>query len=121
MARPRKEPEDKKKRRLTFYMTETEEERLNSVAAHLELEKTRIVAKALAQFVATLENPPKELKRAFVERVMKSDREDGEGYVCSHGHPFWIDSSWPSKPDFCPICADRLIMRTWAGRILRGF
>lgn len=36
--------EDIKDRRLTFYMNEEEESRLNSVAEYLELDKTNIVA-----------------------------------------------------------------------------
>ena len=121
MARPRKNEEDKKDRRLTFYMTTDEAERLNTVATHLGMEKTRVVAKALDTWIHALENPPEPLQRAFIERVMNSRSEDGEGYICSKGHPFWIDSTWPSPPDFCPICADRVIRRTWSGRILRGF
>ncbi len=121
MARPRKNEEDKKDKRLTFYMTEEEQQRLNVLADHLGLEKTRIVAKALDTWIHTLENPPEPLKRAFIGKVVKSREEAGEGFVCSNGHPFWVDADWPSPPLCCPICADRHVMRTWAGRILRGF
>lgn len=121
MARPKKADEEKRDKRLTHYMTEAEEERLNAVAAHLGLEKTKVIAKALDQFVHGLENPPEALSQAFIGDIVNSQREDGEGYVCSHGHPFWIDANWPSKPDFCPLCGDRIIQRTWSGRILRGF
>lgn len=121
MARPRKELEDKRDKRLTFYMTEEERARLDAVAAHLRLDMTKVIAKALDQFVHGLENPPEALSQAFIRNIVNSQREDGEGYVCSHGHPFWIDANWPSKPDFCPLCGDRIIQRTWSGRILRGF
>lgn len=121
MARPKKSEEEKKDKRLTFYMTEEEETRLNSVATHLDLEKTKIVAKALTQFLATLENPPDGLKQARHEKIMQSDTEPGQGYICARGHAFWLEWDWPSPPRSCPMCGEQQIKHTWSGRILKGF
>ena len=121
MPRPPKAAEEKRDKRFTFYMTEAEEDRLKAVAAHLGLDKTKVIAKALDQYIHGLENPPEAVSRAFIGEIMKSQREDGEGYVCAKGHPFWIDANWPSHPDFCPVCADRIIQRTWTANIKRGF
>lgn len=116
MARPRKELEDKRDKRLTFYMTEEERARLDAVAAHLRLDKTKVIAQALDQYIHGLESHPEALSQALVGDVVKSQREEGRGYVCSHGHPFWIDADWPSPPEICPLCGDRILQRTWDGQ-----
>lgn len=121
MARPKKAGDEKRDRRLTFYMTEEEEIRLNAVAAYMGLDKTKVIAKALDRWIQTLENPPETLKQAKYNKIMEIDREEGEGYICSRGDLFWLESIWPSPPLSCPACGDRLIKRTWNGRILRGF
>lgn len=56
IARPRKDPEDKKSKWITFYMSEDKQERPNAVAAHLGIEKTRVVAKSLDTWNRMLEN-----------------------------------------------------------------
>ena len=121
MARPKKAEDAKRDRRLTFYMTDEEETRLNTVAAHMGLDKTKVIAKALDRWIQTLENPPEVLKQAKYEKIMELGREEGEGYICSRGDLFWLESTWPSPPLCCPACGDRLIKRTWFGRITKGF
>lgn len=121
MARPRKNVEDKRDKRLTFYMTTEEEERLSIIAEHLGMEKTRVVAKALDKWIQTMKEQPEQIKQAKYEKIMELDHEDGEGYICSKGHLFWLESTWPSPPLNCPACEERSFKRTWYGRILRGF
>lgn len=97
MARPRKAHGDKRDKRLTFYMTDDEAARLSAVADHMGLEKTKIVAKALDEWIHRLENPPEVLKQAKYEKIMELGSEEGEGYICSRGHLFWLEGVPPTR------------------------
>ena len=86
MTRPKKEPEDKRDNRLTFYMNELEQERL-TVWQHLDLDKTKMVSKSLAQFMTNLEKPPNGLKQARHEKIMQPDNEPKSRlYLCAWPH-----------------------------------
>ncbi|BAF60627.1 hypothetical DNA-binding protein [Pelotomaculum thermopropionicum SI] len=121
MPRPKKQPGEKRDRRLTVYLTEKEEDRLNMIAGHLGIDKAKFVVKAINNEIARLENPPAQLAQARYEDIIKKDVEYLSGYVCSNGHAFWLDDAWPSPPERCPCCGERSIKRTWAGIVRRGF
>lgn len=120
MARPKKDPGDKRDKRLTLYLTGKEEEQLNILAESTGLNKTKIIASAMQQYVKTLEDPPPALRKEKLHEIMRMERESVDGYVCKDGHPFWLERVWPSPPDYCPCCGTREIKTTWTGNVKKG-
>lgn len=121
MARPKKPKSEKKDKRLTVYFTEEESQALSHLIQHLNLDKAKIITKALEQYVAQLENPPERIRKAKTENIMKETKEQLNGYVCSRGHTFWLERAWPSPPVSCPACGDRELKETWFGVVRKGF
>ncbi len=121
MARPKKDPGERRDKRLTLYLTSPELEQLNLLAGASELDKTKILNRALQRYFKTLEEPPRALRQAKREQIMNRDKEQVSGYICVKGHPFWIESTWPSPPEYCPCCGVRDVMSTWGGMVKKGF
>lgn len=121
MARPKKDPKDKKDRRLTHYMTEGQETRLDLVASFLKEDKTEFVQKAIDERINRLDDPPLALIQAKHEQIMNEKQEQVSGFVCARGHAFWIEWVWPSPPRNCPCCGDRSIKSIWSGIVKKGF
>lgn len=121
MSRPKKAESDKREQRLTLYLTQEEEEALEIVAGHLDTDKTKCVLRAISQWIQLLENPPEPITKAKLEKIMQSSREEVTGYICTNGHIFWQDWSWPSPPEQCPNCGSRHLKRTWQGVVRKGF
>ena len=121
MARPKKEPGEKKTERLTLYFTPGESERLNIISESMTLDKTKVIGKALEQYVKTLEDPPQNLRKASYEQIMQQDKEKVNGYICAQGHTFWLEWVWPAPPLSCPCCGEKNIKSTWAGIVKKGF
>ena len=120
MARPKKDPEEKRENRLTLYLTNREEEELNLLADSMGLNKTKIISRALQNYVKILENPPPVLRKNKVHEVMRLEEERVRGYVCANGHPVWIEWSWPSPPEYCPCCGIDKFESTWDGVVKKG-
>lgn len=120
MARPKKDPGEKRDKRLTLYLTSTEYDQLNLLAEASNLDKTKIMNRALQQHFKTLEEPPPALRLAKQEQIMNQDKLQVSGYVCANGHPFWIESVWPSPPEYCPCCGDKNIKSAWGGITRKG-
>lgn len=120
MARPKKPPGEKRDKRLTLYLTSKEEELLNNLAESKGLNKTKIIALAMQQYVQTLEEPPPALQKERVHEIMRVEQEPVNGYVCKKGHPFWLEYVWPSNPRDCPCCGTEEVYSTWAGYVKKG-
>ena len=121
MARPTKPTERKRAKRMTLYFTPEEEERLATVAAHLQMDRTKFVVQAIDTAIDTLSTPPPSLIQSKNKEVMETREEILSGFICSNGHPFWLEWAWPSPPEYCPCCGSKQLSRTWAGNISKGF
>lgn len=121
MARPKKDPDEKKSERLTLYFTPGEAERLSILSISMSLDKTKVISKALEQYVKTLENPPPALRQASHEKIMQENNERLNGFICAQGHAFWLEWIWPAPPLSCPCCGEKVIKSTWAGIVKKGF
>jgi len=121
VARPKKDPEEKKDKRLTLYFTQAEFEQLNIISESIASDKTKIITKALNNYLKALENPPPALKQASYEQIMSREKEQVNGYICSQGHPFWLEWAWPSEPVCCPCCGAKEIKNAWSGLVRKGF
>ncbi len=121
MARPKKPESEKKKERLTVYLTKGEAEKLNMLSKSFQLEKTKIITKALDYYLKSLENPPEQLSQSKITSLMDSDTERVNGYVCSKGHSFWVEFEWPHIPQACPACGSSELNKTWIGTVTKGF
>ncbi len=96
-------------------LTSSEYDQLNMLAEASSLDKTKIINRALQQHFKTLEEPPPALRQAKQWQIMNQDKLQASGYVCANGHPFWIESVWPSLPEYCPCCGARDIKSSWSG------
>ena len=121
MARPKKDPGDKRDKRLTVYLTGKEEKMLNMLAESTDLSKNSIISKAMDQYVNTLEDPPPRLRKEKLNDIMRLDEERVRGYYCTAGHPIWLEWTWPSPPEHCPCCGGREFRETWDGVVKKGF
>jgi len=54
MARPKKDPGEKKDKRLTLYLTKSEHEQLNLLSESIASDKTKIIGKALSNYLKKL-------------------------------------------------------------------
>lgn len=121
MARPKKDPKEKKDKRLTHYMTEDQEKRLELVSDFLNEDKTQFVEKAIEERIIRLNEQPPQLRQASHEKIMKEDSQRTKGYICANGHTFWVQWTWPMEPKACPCCGEKEIGRTWNGVVNKGF
>lgn len=121
MARPKKDATEKRDKRLTIYLTEGEERRLNAVSEHLLTDKAKLVVLAVNREIDSLAQPPEAMIQTRKASILNSSQEEAVGYICGKGHIFWMDWSWPSPPMSCPCCGDREMARTWSGRVIKGF
>ena len=120
MARPKKNPETKRDKRLTLYLTGGEEEQLNLLAESTGINKTKIIARALQDYVKRLEDPPEPIKKSRLHEVMSVDKESVKGYACVSGHLLWLEWAWPSPPERCPCCGNDEFISTWSGIVKKG-
>ncbi len=120
MARPKKDPGDKRDKRFTVYLTGKEEKMLNMLAESTGLRKNNIISKAMDQYVSTMEDPPPRLRKEKIAEVMSLDEEQVRGYICTAGHPLWLEWVWPSPPNHCPCCGRSDFTETWTGVVKRG-
>ena len=120
MARPKKDPGDKRDKRLTVYLTGKEEKMLNVLAESTGLSKNSIISKAMDQYVSALEDPPPRLRKEKLNEIMSLDEERVRGYCCTAGHPIWLEWTWPSPPNHCPCCGRSDFTETWTGVVKRG-
>ena len=120
MARPKKDPEAKRNKRLTLYLTGGEEDQLNLLAESTGINKTKIIARALQDYVKRLEDPPEPIKKNRLHDVMSVDKESVKGYVCGNGHLLWLEWAWPSDPMYCPCCGTDHFYSTWDGTVQKG-
>jgi len=87
VARPKKDPGEKRENRLTLYLTSREEEELNLLAESMGVNKTKIITRALQNYVKTLENSPPVLRKNKMHEVMRLEEErSGPGPAVSHLH-----------------------------------
>ena len=121
MARPKKDPGDKRDKRVTVYLTGKEEKMLNVIAESTGLSKNNIISKAMDQYVSTLEDPPPRLRKEKLNEIMSMDEERVRGYICTAGHPLWLEWTWPSPPNHCPCCGMTDFKETWTGVVKRDF
>jgi hypothetical protein len=121
MARPSKPEPERRTERLTVYLTRQEEEQLNSLSQAANTDKTKIAVTALNRYIQSLEDPPEALRRAKQEAIMRQDREQVAGFVCSKGHTFWLEAAWPAPPRACPACGTDSLMATWSGTVKKGW
>ena len=121
MPRPKKDPRDKRDRRLTVYLTGKEEKTLNMLTESTGLSKNSIISKAMDQYVSTLEDPPPALIKEKMDEIMNLDEERVRGYICTAGHPLWLEWVWPSPPNHCPCCGRTDFKETWTGVVKKGF
>lgn len=120
MARPKKDPEEKRDKRLTVYLTSRELAQLKLLAESMGVNKAKIISGALQEYVKTLENPPPALRKEKLHEIMNAEQERVNGYVCTKGHPLWLEWVWPSPPEHCPCCGIREFKETWTGVVKRG-
>ncbi len=120
MARPKKDPEEVRDKRLTIYLTGKEERLLSGLAESTGLSKNNIISKAMDQYVATLEDPPLALRKEKLNTIMSLDEERVRGYICTAGHPLWLEWVWPSPPNHCPCCGRSEFTETWTGVVKKG-
>ncbi len=121
MARPKKQETEKRNKRITVYLTEQEETALNTIQTNLNYDKAEFMIEAMKEKITCLENPPEAIIKSRYNKISDSKEEMVNGYICSQGHVFWVDWSWPSPPRNCPCCGIKLNEKTWSGRVLRGF
>ncbi len=120
MARPKKEPQEKRDKRLTLYLTGQEREQLQILSESTGLDKTKIIARALRDYIKTLEDPPSVLRKERQHEIMRAEQEQVSGYVCMNGHLLWLEWTWPSPPTYCPCCGADEFKSTWAGVVKKG-
>ena len=53
--------------------------------------------------------------------IRDKNSEKLNGYICSRGHSFYLEWTWPSPPLNCPCCGDQTIDGIWSGTIKRDF
>ncbi len=121
MARPKKDTNEKRDKRLTIYLTQLEEDTLNTIQSILSIDKTKFIIKSMHNEINHLENPPEQIKKAKYQAIINSKEDSVSGYICLNGHVFWLDLSWPSPPLRCPCCGSKDIEQTWSGKVFRGF
>jgi len=105
---------------LTVHLTDDERDTLLRVSQREQRPVTQVIVLAVKELVERLSEPPETLKRARYEKVMNQNSEVVRGYVCKHGHTFWVDWVTPTEPRFCPVCgSEKNIKRTWDGPVKR--
>lgn len=118
MVRPKKDPKDKRTKKLMHYMTEQEEEQLITASKFKEESKNEFLHKAVQARILRMKNPPLELIQARMENIMQSEEELANGFICDKGHLFWLQH--PDLPPIsCPYCESKNLQRTWKGLISR--
>ena len=121
MARPKRPEAEKRNHRLTVYLTEEEQEALQRVSDLQERPMTQIVVTAVKAWIAQLLDLPRPLLVARYEGIMHQDSQMLRGYICGHGHPFWVNWGTPAPPRCCPVCGmEHEIKRIWDGTVRRG-
>jgi len=121
VARPKKETDDKRDQRLTVYLSEQEQTSLRDVSEQQQRSMTQIVSEALRDWLLRLMEPPESLRKARYEKIMEEKSLMARGYICRHGHTFWIDWVEPKPPMYCPMCGSQQDMKSiWGGNVKRG-
>jgi len=118
LARPRKPENQKRSEKITVYMTPQEIKQLEFLIEG-EGDKSRIVNKAIRQYIKTLQEVPAPLRRAREEEVQHLNNQPVNGYICGNGHAFYLEWEWPSPPRMCPACGSQYIRSTWEGEVMR--
>lgn len=111
--------DEKRDKRLTVYLTEQEETRLDAVVKHMGTSKAKFMIRAMNREIHQLEDPPELLVQDKIGEIMESQEEPVSGYVCSNRHVYWIGQSQMQPPDRCPVCGARDTKRTWVGTVHR--
>lgn len=121
MARPKKHADNVKSKRLTVYLTPAEADKLTAIANLRGINKTKVLTRGLKMYIDQMENPPKKLAQAKHAEIMSKKSEQLTGFICSRGHSFFLEWTWPSPPLTCPCCGEQSLQETWSGTIQRGF
>lgn len=121
MARPKKAEAEKRENRLTIYLTDQERNALKQASDMQNRPMTQSVLEAIHQWLHQLISPPEAFRVARHERIMSQESETLRGYICQHGHPFWVEWVTPTDPRCCPVCgSEHGIRRIWDGTIKKG-
>ena len=88
-------------------MTNSENAKLESFAKHLSDNKTRIVTRALEQYIKNHENPPEKLQKSAIEEIQQLEKEVVRGYYCVNNHLFFIDNALAAEPEALPLLLHR--------------
>jgi len=121
MPRPKKAQDEKKDRRLTVYLSESEQDALRDVSDQQQRSMTQIVTDALRDWLLRLVDPPESLRKARREKIMQEQSLTVRGYVCPKGHAWWIDWVEPTPPRICPMCGtERELRSIWGGKVRGG-
>ncbi len=120
MARPKKETDDKRDRRMTLYMTGLEEQAVKDVVGAQNRPVTQIVQEAIRSYLDRLAEPPTVFRQTRVDAVMHDDHDSLKGYVCARGHTWWVPWYAAMPVRCCPLCGtERELLHTWNGDIKR--
>ena len=112
---------DKRSEILQVGLTMDEADELAAVAKYHHISKARFVAAAMRTAIDGLVTTPESLAASRNETIMNSEEEPVTGYICEHGHSFWLNGAWPSLPRTCPACGSKLLRKTWCGIARKGF
>ena len=112
---------DKRSKILQLNLTQDEADELAVVAKHKNINKARFVLAAMRTAIDGLVTTPESLAASRNETIMNSMEESITGYICEHGHSFWLNGAWPSLPRTCPACGSKLLRKTWCGIASKGF
>lgn len=63
---------------------------MNLLSESTALDKTKIVTKAINNYIKSLESPPPPLRRAAHEEIMTREKEQVDGYICARGAPVLV-------------------------------
>ena len=121
MGRTAKDYVDKRTETIQLYFTPEEADELAAVAKHQNTTKARFASDAIRIVIDGLTIPPESLAVSRNEKIMTSREEAIAGYICEHGHTFWINGTWPSLPHSCPACGSNVLRQTWHGIAIKGF
>lgn len=119
--RPRKAPDKVRIHRMMIYFSEEEKNYIDFIGNKLDSSKNDFIIQAIIEKIERLTEVPEFLPISKQNKISNSQEELLKGFICSRGHIFWVDWSWPSPPENCPNCGSHNLEQTWPGRIKRGY
>jgi len=112
---------DRRSEAILLYLTQGEVDELAAVAKYQNTAKARFAVAAIRTAIDGLITTPESLAASRNETIMNSEEEPITGYICEHGHSFWLNRTWPSLPQVCPACGSKMLRKTWCGIARKGF